>query len=144
MPRTNSQVQDFFSRYDQANNNSNLTAFEKLYADRFMFAGPKGTHVVERDAFLKIIPRMKAQLSAMGLVEREVKTVESYPLDSKYLLAKVGWKMVVESVTGNKQVEAFATFVLHRGEEDALSIVFQLDHQDLSEVLKSQKEYSNW
>ena len=50
----------------------------------------------------------------MGLVEREVKTVESCPLDSKYLLAKVGWQMVVESLTGNKLIEAFATFVLLR------------------------------
>jgi hypothetical protein len=135
----NLQVQDFFFRFDQANHDFNLTAFEKLYAERFMFAGPKGTHVVEREAFLKFIPRLRTQLSAMGLVEREVKTVESYPLDSKYLLAKVGWKMVVETLTGNKQVEAFATFILSGGEESALSIVFQLDHQDLAELITAQQ-----
>ena len=140
MLNVNPRVQDFFSRYDQANNTSNLTGFEQLYADRFMFAGPKGAQVVDRDAFLKIIPRRKAQLSAMGLAGREVNTVECYPLDARYLLAKVGWKMVVEGQTGNKVIEAFATFVLIRGEEDALSIIFQLDHQDLSEMLLSQKD----
>gem|GEM_PF-6234102 len=140
LPSMDSQVLDFFSQYDQANQNSNLTAFEKLYAVRFMLVGPKGSHVVERDAFLTIIPKMKAKLSAMGLAARRIKTVESYPLDSKHLLAKVGWQMVVESPTGNKELEALATFVLLRGEENALSIIFQLDHQDLSELVTSRQE----
>ena len=135
-----SQVLDFFSQYDQANQNSNLAAFEKLYAVRFMFVGPKGSYIVERDAFLTTIPKMKAKLATMGLVAREIKTVESYPLDSRHLLAKVGWQMVVESPTGNEQVEALATFVLRRGEENALSIIFQLYHQDLSELIAPRQE----
>lgn len=135
----NQQVKDFFARYDKANNSSNFSAFDDLYADRFMFGGPDGVHVFEREGFIKIIPKMKAQFSSMGLFESQAQTVEAHPLDSKYLLAKVRWRMGVRSSSGSKYVDAFATFVLARGPADALSIVFQIDHQNLSTVIKNQQ-----
>lgn len=135
----NQQVKEFFSRYDEANNSHDFSAFNELYADRFMFGGPNGVQVVERDGFIRVIPKMKAQLSSLGLFESHVQTVEAHPLDSKYLLAKVGWRMGIRSLDGSEHVEAFATFVLARGPADTLSIVFQIDHQDLSTVIKNRQ-----
>jgi len=136
----NQQVQDFFSRFDRVNNSSNFSEFEELYADRFMFAGPNGVSVVERQGFLGVIPKMKAHLYSMGLFESHVQTVEAYPLDSKYLLAKVGWRMGIRSSSGNTYVDVFATYVLARGPADSLSIILQIDHQNLSAVIQSQLE----
>lgn len=135
----NQLVEDFFSRYDEANRSLNFQAFDQLYAERFMFGGPHGVHVVEREGFLKVIPRMKAQLSSLGLLESRVESVEAHPLDSLHLLAKVGWRMEVRSASGSTHIDAFATFVLARAPEGALSIVFQIDHQDLSAILRSQQ-----
>lgn len=135
----NQQVESFFSRYDEANNSSNFALFEQLYAVQFMFAGPDGIHVIERDSFVRFIPKMKAHLYSMGLFESQVKTLEAHPLDSKYLLAKVGWRMGIRTSSGSTHADAFATFVLARGPAESLSIIFQLDHQDLSEVIKSQQ-----
>lgn len=36
------EAEDFFSRFEEANNTSNFAAFNQLYADRFMFGGPNG------------------------------------------------------------------------------------------------------
>jgi hypothetical protein len=79
---------------------------------------------------------MKAHFSSMGLSETQLQTVETSPLDSKYLLAKVVWKMKFRNSSDSKHVDAFATYVLVRGQGDTLSIVFQLDHQDLASVIE--------
>jgi hypothetical protein len=134
------EAEDFFSRFEEANNGSNFAVFNQLYADRFMFGGPNGIQIVERDAFLKVIPKIKAQLSSMGLFQSQVEAVEPRELDSKYLLVKVSWWMGVRTSSGNNHIDAFATFVLARGPAGALSIVFQIDHQDLSTVIKTQQE----
>jgi hypothetical protein len=65
--------------------------------------------------------------------------VETKPLGSKYLLAKVAWRMKLSNSVRSKHVDTFATYVLVRGQGDALSIVFQIDHQDLASVIKEQQ-----
>jgi hypothetical protein len=134
------QVEAFFSRYDEANRSANFSAFEDLYADRFMFGGPGGVQVVDREGFLRVIPRMKAHLASIGLLDTQVQSVEAHPLDSRYLMAKVGWRIGVRNSSGSMHVDAFATFILSRGPADALSIVFQIDHQDLPAVIKNQQQ----
>jgi len=106
-----------------------------------MFAGPNGVNVVEREGFLKVIPKMKAHFASMGLFESQVQSVDAHQLDSKYLLAKVGWKMGIRNPSGSSiYVDVFATYVLVREPADTLSIVFQIDHQDLATVIKSQQK----
>ncbi|MDQ2840283.1 MAG: hypothetical protein M3Y72_04430 [Acidobacteriota bacterium] len=138
----NQQVNDFFLRYQGLNDSSNFSAFDELYADPFMFGGQTGVQVVEREGFLRSLPKMKAHLKSMGLFESQVQTVESHSLDSNYLIAKVGWRMGIRSLLGSTYVDVSATFVLMRGPADALSIVFQIDHQDLSTVIRNQQKES--
>jgi hypothetical protein len=136
----NLQIKEFFSRFEIANNSSNFSAFNELYAERFMFGDPNGVHVVERECFLTVLPTMKAHFSSIGLFDSKVQTLEAHPLNSKYLLAKVGWRMEIRRSSVSTHVDAFATFVLVRGPADGLSIVFQIDHQDLATVIKNQQE----
>jgi ketosteroid isomerase-like protein len=130
------RVKEFFLQYERANSSSDVSAIGGLYADTFMFGGPNGVQAVKKDDFLKVIPKMKAHFSSMGLSETQLQTVETNPLDSKYLLVKVVWKMKLRNSSDSKHVDAFATYVLVRGQGDALSIVFQLDHQDLASVIE--------
>jgi hypothetical protein len=133
------EVKEFFVQYERANSSSNVSAIGDLYADTFMFGGPNGVQAVKKEDFLKVVPKMKAHLSSMGLFETHLQTVEANPLNSKYLLARVGWRMTVRNSSGSKHVDAFATYVLVRGQGDVLSIVFQIDHQDLAAVIKDQQ-----
>ena len=130
------RVKEFFLEYERANSSSEVSGIGGLYADTFMFGGPNGVQAVKKDDFLKVIRKMKAHFSSMGLSETQLQTVETNPLDSKYLLAKVAWKMKFRNSSDSRHVDAFATYVLVRGQGDALSIVFQLDHQDLPSVIK--------
>ena len=129
-------VKQFFEQYEKANASSDWTSISALYADTFMFGGPKGVQAVRKEAFLTQVPRMKAHFDSIGLCETLLETVEASPIGSKYLLAKVGWRMTVRNSTGRrKSVPAFASYVLEQGDADTLSIVFQIDHQDLASAI---------
>src|SRR5579859_3875528 len=82
------RVKEFFIEYERANSSSDVAAIGGLYADTFMFGGPKGVQAVKKEDFLKVVPKMKAYFSSMGLSETQLQTVDTIPLDSKYLLAK--------------------------------------------------------
>ena len=133
------QVREFFQQYERANATSDVTAIGGLYADNFMFCGPKSTQTVKKEDFVKVLPKMKAHFSAMGLSDSQLETVEASALDSKYVLAKVGWKMTLRTSQGNRRIDALATYVLARN-EDALAIVVQIDHQDLAAVVAGLEE----
>lgn len=133
------QVQEFFVTYQEANSSSDITAIGSLYADTFMFAGPHGVQSVKKDEFLKVIPKMKAHFSSLGLSETRLQSVQVNPLDSRYLLASVVWRMTLHNAPGTQHVDASATYVLAREQGGALSIVFQIDHQDLASVIKSRQ-----
>jgi ketosteroid isomerase-like protein len=131
-------VKDFFLRYEKANSSSDMSAIGGLYADTFMFGGPNGVQAVRNEDFVKFVPKMKARFSSMGVSETKLQTVETKILDSKYLLATVDWRIKLQKGSGSKDLDISATYVLVRGEGDALSIVFQIDHQDLPTVINSQ------
>ena len=133
------RVKEFFLKYEKANSSSDTSGITGLYADTFMFGGPNGVQAVKKEDFLKVVPKMKVHFFSMGLSETQLQTVEANPLDSKYLLATVVWRMKLRNASGSKHVEASATYVLVRGQGDALSIVFQIDHQDLASVIKGQQ-----
>lgn len=136
----NRQVHEFFLTYEKANSSSEPAAICNLYADSFMFAGPTGVQAIRREDFIRIVPKMKMHFSSMGISRTDLQTVEARALDSKYLLADVVWRVTLGNPHGSQHVDASATYVLARGEEDSLSIVFQIDHQDLASTIQSHQD----
>lgn len=129
-------VKEFFLRYEKANRSSDVSGMGGFYADTFMFGGPNGIQTVRKEDFLKVVPKMKSHFSSMGLSETELQSVDTSFLDSKYFLAKVGWRMTLQNSMGSKHLDTFATYLLARGDGDALSIAFQIDHQDLASAVR--------
>lgn len=134
-------VQVFFKAYETANSTSDFTAIGDSYAETFLFAGPHAVHSVRREDFLKIVPKMKSQFAALGLTGTSMASVETTNLDSRYVLAKVRWEITLRTPQDLlKCCDAFATYVLQRC-DDKLSIVFQLDHQDLAAVIATTNDH---
>jgi ketosteroid isomerase-like protein len=132
-------VKEFFREYEKANSSFDVSGIAALYADTFMFGGPNGVQTVNKDDFLKVVPKRKAYFSSIGLSDTQLVSVEATPMDSKYLLAKVAWKMKLQNSSGSRSLDTFATYILARGSGDALSIVFQIDHQDLASAVKERQ-----
>src|SRR4051812_37747884 len=71
------RVKQFFLKYEKANSSSDIYGIGGLYADTFMFGGPNGVQAVKKEDFLKVVPKMKAHFSSMGLSETQLQTVEA-------------------------------------------------------------------
>jgi hypothetical protein len=79
---------------------------------------------------------MKDHFSSMGLSGTKLQDVEASPLDSKYMLAKVTWRIELRNPSCADHVIASATYILAPENGDAFSIILQIDHQDLATVVK--------
>ena len=132
----NQHVNRFFLQYEQATTSSDVAKIGGLYADTFLFGGPDGVQAVKNEDFVRVTPKRKAYFSTMGLSDTNLVSVEVTLIDSAYLLAKVGWSMKLQTTSASKQLDIFATYILRRSSEDALKIVVQIDHQDLSKMIK--------
>jgi ketosteroid isomerase-like protein len=133
------QVKEFFKAYETANSSSDTSAMGDFYAGTFMFGAANGVQAVAREDFLRVVPRMKAHLSSMGLFQTQFRNVEVNPINSKYLLANVDWRMQIRTASASKYIDVCATYVLMRGQDDALSIVLQIDHHELVTLIKDQQ-----
>jgi ketosteroid isomerase-like protein len=129
-------VKAFFERFERANLSSDVPSIGNLYADTFLFAGPNGVQAVKKEDFLRVIPKMKTHFASLGLVARELQSVESSAIDPHYLLAKTAWRMTVQKSGDRTQIDAFATYILQRT-ADSLTIVVQIDHQDLATAIQN-------
>jgi hypothetical protein len=134
-------VKAFFETYEKANSTSDYVAIGDLYAETFLFAGRDAAQPVRKVDFLKVIPRMKDHFASLGLTGSRLSSVETTQLSSRYVLAKVEWVMTLRTANGVvKNLDTFATYVLQRGDHDKLSILFQLDHQDLAAVVNQARD----
>lgn len=133
-------IKQFFQRFERANASSDLETLGSLYADTFVFGGVNGVKVLKKEDFLKVVPRMKAHYTSMGLSETQLKSVEDIAINAKYVLAKAGWRMKIRDLKNScKGIDAFATYLLEWRDDNTLSIIVQIDHQDLATVIKNQQ-----
>lgn len=133
-------VQAFFETYAKSNSTLDVAAIGDLYAETFFFAIRSTAQAVRKEDFLKVIPRMKDHFSSLGLTGTRLASVETTELGSGYALAKVRWAMTLRAGSGLvKTFDTFATYLVQRDDHDKLSILFQLDHQDLAAVVKQER-----
>jgi hypothetical protein len=129
-------AEEFFRLYEQANNDFDVQLISKLYADTFMFANLQGVQAVKKEDFVKVLPRRKDFMKAAGLLSSRVDSVEATTLDSKYILVKTVWNMLIRANDGDEVTrKTSATYILS-SIEDSFEIVFQLDHQDLMKIVQ--------
>ena len=134
------RIDEFFLRYERANSSSDISSIGVMYANTFMFGGPNGVQTVKKEDFLGYVPKMKAHLFSMGLLETQFGAVHTYSITSTYLLATVSWKMKIRTAGGDAFIDAFATYILMESRSGELAIVFQIDHQDLASAIASLKK----
>ena len=129
-------VQNFFNEYEGANNALDLELLGSQYADSFLFAGPAGALPIKRDDFIKILPKRSGFFKSIGLLSSKIIALEETRLDKSHFLVRVDFEMrfqKAESQVINEKISA--TYILFQ-QDNKLQIVFQLDHQDLTQRIK--------
>ena len=135
-------VEEFFRRYEQANNDFDVPLIANLYADTFMFGNAQGVQSVKKEEFVKVLPRRKDFMRTAGLVSSRVDSVEASTLDSKYIMVKTFWNMRFRTDKGDEVArKTSATYILSSS-GDSFEIVFQLDHQDLMKIVQELRAQS--
>ena len=135
-------VEEFFRRYEQANNDFDVQLIAKLYADTFMFGNPQGVQAVKKEDFMKVLPRRKDFMKTAGLLSSRFDSAEASTLDSKYILAKTLWNMRFRADSEAEVTrKTSATYILSTI-GDSFEIVFQLDHQDLMRIVQDLRAQS--
>jgi len=126
-------VTKFFEIYEQSLSEAAVSTVATLYADVFMFGGPRGVQSVKKDDFLNLLPRRKEHFKSLGLAPSTLASIDEIPLDDKYIVARVVWKMTLKIAAGSsRQFEARTTYILELRNETPV-IIMQLDHQDVGE-----------
>ncbi|MGO9947889.1 MAG: hypothetical protein ACLPWG_13680 [Steroidobacteraceae bacterium] len=129
----------FFEIYEKSLSEGAVSTVAALYSDVFMFGGPRGVQSVKKEDFLKLLPGRKAYFNSIGLENSTVSSIDEIPLDGKYILARVVWKMSLKlSAETSRQFETKATYILEIKNETPV-IVMQLDHQDLGETVNEMR-----
>ena len=124
----------FFEDFERGITEPDPELVAACYADSFMFASPQGAQAIQKDGFLKVLPRRTAFFKALGLASSKIRTLEETRLDGAYIMVKAGWEMRFENDPAHSLLaEIAATYILHQ-QGNSLRIVFQLDHQDLSKI----------
>jgi len=135
-------VQEFFRRYEQANNDFDVQLIAKLYADTFMFGNAQGVQAVKKEEFIKVLPRRKDFMKTAGLESSRVESADASALDSKYVLVKTVWNMLFRTNNGGSVARnTSATYILYSS-GDSFEIVFQVDHQDLMKIVQELRAQS--
>lgn len=133
---TNPTVEEFFRRFEQANQEFDVAVIGNLYADTFMFGSPQGVQAVKKEDFVRVLPRRKDFMKTAGLLSSGLDSVDASPLDSRYTLVKTVWNMRFRAKDGDEVVrKTFATYVLS-ATKGSFEIIFQLDHQDLMKIVE--------
>jgi hypothetical protein len=129
----NPLVTNFFAIYEKSLSEAAVSTVGALYSDVFMFGDPRGVQPVKKEDFLRLLPGRKAYFKSIGLGKSTVASIDELPLDAKYILVKVVWKMSLKNSTEtSRQFETKATYILEI-KNGTPAIIMQLDHQDLGE-----------
>ena len=135
----NSEVKtllSFFKRFEKNSEPTDVSAAEESYNDRFLFCDPDNTSFIIKDDFLKFLPAMSRKYSELGLGHKEVDELKAIELDKNHLLVYVNWKIFIKKEFEEQKAHNIkATYILKR-DDDRYSIVLQLDHQILSDLIK--------
>jgi len=131
MNQVSDMVRKFFENYEKGSNAPEPELVASQYGDSFMFAGPQGVQAVQKDDFLKVLPKQAGFFKTIGLTSSKIQALEETRLDDHYVLVKVQWAIRFEKDRAQPIIaEISASYILYQ-QEELVRIVFQLDHQDL-------------
>ena len=130
-------IKEFFEQYEDSSAALDLERIGSQYADRFMFADPSGTRVIEKQAFLSALPRRQAFFKAVGHQATRVQSLDETALDEHYVMVRARFAMRFEPVSApptDAQLDSTFIFYLQDG---APVIVFHIEHEDLQQALQA-------
>jgi hypothetical protein len=129
-------VKEFVEQYVRTGNTLDLDAIASEYADLFMFAGPNGTRIIEKQKLLAALPGRQEFFKALGHQSTKVLSLDETLLDAHYAMVRVQFLMRFEKASAQPvDAKLDSTFILYL-QDDAPKIVFHIEHEDLQQAMQ--------
>lgn len=139
MSTTERSLEEFFARYAEGVRTFDPEIITAAYADSYVSGSPDGATCVRNDArFRDAFAPWRARFEALGFHTASIQAVETTPLDARYTLARVTWRMRFDRAAGPVDVDFAETYVLLQRDGDAVpQIVLSISHRDEAETLRA-------
>jgi hypothetical protein len=135
---TDTLTGEFFDGYARSRSVLDIELIASQYSDSFMLAGPNGVRVVQKVDVLAAFPKGEAFLKGLGHKSTELMSLDESLLDDHYVMARARFVWHFEKAPSPPiEVEVNATFILYMN-QGALTIVFQHEHEDFQDALRTQ------
>lgn len=132
-----SKIRDFFERYEEGANTFDPDLIVSQYTDSFLGADPNGVACIANDAnFREAIPQRKGFFKQIGFRSAKVLDTEETPLDERYTMAKVHWRMIFEKGAGTPQEFNFYITYFLFDPGTGPKVVFYISHKDEQKVMR--------
>lgn len=132
-------VQAFFAEFERAGNTLDAEATSRQFADTFMSADPAQAIPVPKAAFLAALPNREKMFASIGVTGMRLSAISQTSLDDNYVLVDTEWTCTMTSREAEPLTLASA-FILHRGENGTFQIVFYLNHQDITTIIRNRAQ----
>jgi hypothetical protein len=133
---TSPLVKKFFNQYASSRSAQDIDLIASQYPDSFMFAGPNGARVAEKQAVLAAFPKGQEFLRSLGHKSTEVLSLDETKIDQHYVLVRAlfVWRFQRPSEQP-VDVKVHSTFILYV-DQGAPRIVFQHEEEDFQKLLR--------
>lgn len=131
------RIQEFFTRYEEGANTFDADLMCSLYTQEFMGGDPNGVSCGRNDGTLRgLVTERKALFQQIGFKSAKVLDVHATPLDEKYTMAKVHWRMTFEKDPGHPlDFKFFITYFLFDAGTGPKA-AFWISHEDEQKVMR--------
>jgi hypothetical protein len=87
-------VREFFERYERSRNTMDASLIDEQYPDAFMFAGPGGARIAEKQAVIASLSKAHQLFQTLGHRSTTLASLSEMTLDGHYTLvrAKFVWR----------------------------------------------------
>ena len=137
MDVTTPAVQEFFHQYARSRSAMDSDHIASQYAESCMFAAHDGPRVAEKQAIREGFPRALELLKTVGHTSTTLASLDETRVDEHYTMvrAQFVWRFE-KGATPTVDVDVDSTFMVHI-KEGAARIVFQHEHEDFWQVLRT-------
>jgi hypothetical protein len=130
-------VREFFEQYERSRNTFDLGLIDAQYPDSFMFAGPDGARVAEKQAVLAALPKGHELFKTLGHRSTTLKSLDETRLDEHYAMVRVQFVWRFEKASAQPiDVDVDSTLILYLKDREP-KIVFQHEHEDFLQALRA-------
>jgi hypothetical protein len=130
-------LQAFFDQYERSRNSWDVELFASQYPDSWMYAGPDGPRVADKQTLLAGLPKGQELLKTIGHTSTKLVSLSETRLDEEYAMVRALFVWRFERAPPQPiDVEVDSTFIVHI-KDGVPKIVFQHEHEEFLQALQA-------